>query len=96
MPVGLDCFSPMLMSMAGQDQHRLGKGVDWIKLMSYAHTLGPAGIPFELLALADWLVEHTGLDEQAALKLLSQASELGLSAAEIAGEFGHLTLAQSS
>ncbi len=78
MPVGLDCFSPMLMSMVGQDQRRLGRCVDWIKLMSYAHTLGPAGIPFELLALAGWLVNYANLNEQEALKLLSLASALPL------------------
>jgi hypothetical protein len=74
--VGLDCFAPALMPMVGQDLRPLSRCADWTKLMCYAHTLGPAGMPFELLALADWLVERAGLDEREALELLSQASGL--------------------
>jgi len=80
MPVGLDCFSPALMTMVGQDNAALAACADWVKLMCYAHTLGPAGLPFELLSLADWLVERAGLDGPGALELLSQATGLPLPA----------------
>ena len=47
--------------------------------MTYAHTLGPAGLPFELLGLLDFLTS-TGLPEKQAISLLSQALELPLPA----------------
>ena len=46
--VGLDCFSPGLTRMVGQNLAALSQAVDWIKVMTYAHTLGPAGMPFEV------------------------------------------------
>ena len=39
--------------------------------MTYAHTLGPAGLPFELLELTNWLIAH-GASEQQALTWLSE------------------------
>lgn len=81
--VGLDCFSPALTSMVGQDLGALDACCDWIKIMSYGHAFGPAGLPFELLDLADWLMgqqmsDHVGehVGERAALALLSRASRL--------------------
>ena len=41
--------------MVGQDLSGMSGIVDWIKLMTYAHTLGPAGIPFELSGLFHYL-----------------------------------------
>jgi hypothetical protein len=54
--IGFDCFSPCLAQMVGQDLTELGRLCDWLKPMVYTHTYGPAGIPFELGCLADWLV----------------------------------------
>ena len=75
--VGLDCFSPALTWMVGQDLCALDACCEWIKTMSYAHVLGPAGLPFELLGLADWMVDQ-GMDEGAALACLAEASRLPL------------------
>ena len=76
--VGLDCFSPMLAPMVGQDLRALGKPVDWVKLMSYAHTLGPAGLPFELLELAELLTAQADLKTTDAMQFLINAVNLPL------------------
>lgn len=76
--VGLDGFSPALAYMVGQDLRELDRCADWTKIMSYGHTLGPAGMPFELLGLADWLIEKHGVSEAHALALLSDAAKLAL------------------
>jgi hypothetical protein len=76
--VGLDCFSPALTYMVGQDLGMLAPHCEWIKVMTYGHTLGPAGLPFELLDLADWLIDQQLASEAEALKWLSQASHLPL------------------
>ena len=75
--VGLDCFSPSLAWTVGQDLGTLSTHGAWTKVMSYGHTLGPAGMPFELLGLAEWLIA-SGTTEQAALAMLSGASGLPL------------------
>jgi hypothetical protein len=80
MEIGLDCFSPCLAGMVGQDLAAVSRHADWIKLMSYAHTLGPAGVPFELLGLYDELTREAGLDESEALACLSQSTGLPLPA----------------
>jgi len=82
--VGLDCFSPALSTMVGQDLAMLGAHCDWIKVMTYGHALGPAGLPFELLGLADWLVTQQLVSEAQALELLSQATCLLLPASRTA------------
>ncbi len=76
--VGLDCFSPALARLVGQDLGALSRIGAWIKTMSYGHSLGPAGLPFELLALASWLIEQQGAGEQEALDLLASAAGLPL------------------
>ena len=76
--VGLDCFSPALAWMVGQDLQALDAHCEWVKIMSYGHTMGPAGLPVELLGLVDWLVARHGVDETQALGWLSEASGLGL------------------
>ena len=76
--VGLDCFSPALTWMVGQDLSALNAHCQWIKIMPYAHTFGPAGVPFELLSLADWLIERQSIGELDALEVLSQAARLRL------------------
>jgi len=75
--VGLDCFSPSLAWMVGQDLGVLDELGAWIKAMSYGHTLGPAGMPFELLDLAKWLIA-CGHSEQDALAALAEACDLPL------------------
>ncbi len=78
--VGLDCFAPSLAGMVGQDMAALGKVAAWIKSMTYAHTLAPAGMPFELLALADFLTAQSGLDETRALVEIGRSMHLRLPA----------------
>lgn len=78
--VGLDCFSPALAGMVGQDLSALNACADWVKIMSYGHALGPASLPFELLGLADWLVNQMAVTESAAMGGLSLASRLPLPA----------------
>ena len=58
--VGLDCFSPALAHMVGQDLGALAGCCDWIKVMIYGHAFGPAGLPFELMDLVDWLIATGG------------------------------------
>ena len=50
--VGLDAFAPLLAAFVGQDVCALGKLVDYIKPMMYRRTHAPAGLPFEVDALA--------------------------------------------
>jgi len=76
--VGLDCFSPTLAGMVGQDLAVLDQYADWIKIMSYGHALGPAGIPWEMLQLADWLTAKYSLDENDALALVFSVARLPL------------------
>ncbi len=77
--IGLDCFSPALTHMVGQDLFALDKSCDWIKLMIYPRVFGPAGLPFELRALAKWLGDSYSLDETEAAKIVNDASGLSLS-----------------
>lgn len=74
--VGLDCFAPSLARMVGQDYEALDVHADWIKAMLYCHTLGPAGMPYELLALAGWLTEWHRINEWTALMALSEAARM--------------------
>ncbi len=76
--VGLDGFSPALTRMVGQDLGALDVRAEWTKLMTYGHTLGPAGLPFELLDLARWTMERQGAGATEVLETLSQASGLPL------------------
>jgi len=76
--VGLDCFSPALASLVGQDLDALNAHGEWIKIMTYGHALGPASLPFELLDLAGWLVGRQLVSEPEALEWLSLATRLPL------------------
>ena len=78
--VGLDCYSPSLASTVGQDLGALDRNCDWIKVMTYGHTLTPAGLPYEMLNLADWLVRHKAMERSEVLGWLSGASGLPLRA----------------
>jgi hypothetical protein len=76
--VGLDCFSPCLAHMVGQDLGALDSCCDWIKIMTYGHALGPAGLPFEMLALTSWLTNRHALKEPEALACVARAARLTL------------------
>ncbi len=82
--VGLDCFAPSLTRMVGQDLAQLTQVCEWIKVMTYLHTLGPAGLPFELLDLAQWLIEEKAIPEAQALAWLSTVTQLPLPATRAA------------
>ena len=76
--VGLDCFSPTLTRMVGQDLSAMNKSCDWIKLMTYPRVFGPAGLPFELRGLAEWLRLRHDLQETEAVRIVNEASGLSL------------------
>lgn len=78
MAVGLDCFAPSLARLVGQNLEALDALGQWTKVMVYGHTFGPAGLPYELIDLAQWLVDRYRLDETAALPILSQTTGLPL------------------
>jgi hypothetical protein len=73
--LSLDCFSPILTRMVGQDLQSLDRVCDWIKLMIYPRVFAPAGFPFELLSLATWLV-HAGWMESETKDILAEATGL--------------------
>ncbi|HBY08334.1 MAG TPA: hypothetical protein DEH22_11285, partial [Chloroflexi bacterium] len=75
--VGLDCFSPSLTRMVGQDLSALAPLADWTKLMIYGHARGPATLPYEIGALANWLE----LPESEALAQIDTTLGLALTAA---------------
>lgn len=74
--IGLDCFSPALTRMVGQQLSALNSSCDWIKLMTYPRVFGPAGLPFELNALSKWLNERFSFTETDAVKTVWEASGL--------------------
>ncbi len=75
METSLDCFSPSLAWMVGQDLEALDKVSLWMKVMTYPHTYGPAGLPFELLGLLNWLQKWDTGNE---LEILRECSGLDL------------------
>jgi len=75
MATGLDSFSPSLAWMVGQDLGALDKISAWTKIMTYPHTYGPAGLPFELLGLRDWLKEQ---ESSSCVEALRECSGLDL------------------
>ena len=92
--IGLDCFSPSLTRMVGQDLSTLNKSCDWIKLMTYPRVFGPAGLPFELNALSEWLKARYNIDETEATQIVNEASGLflrpnGLGSESITHEIQH-------
>jgi hypothetical protein len=80
MAVGLDCFTPRLVRMVGQDLTALNATCEWIKIMTYTHTLAPAGMPFELLGLASWLTSRFHISRLQILHCMAKASGLPLPA----------------
>jgi hypothetical protein len=84
--VGLDCFSPSLTRLVGQDLYALNGSCDWIKLMTYPQVFGTAGLPFELCALAEWLRKRYNMDEAEAVEVLNEASGLSLTPSGLRSE----------
>jgi hypothetical protein len=72
--VGLDCYSPTLARMVGQDLPALAGYCEWIKVMTYARAYGPASLPFEILGLADGLMGSDGESELEAMTCLTEAT----------------------
>ena len=89
--IGLDCFSPCLTGMVGQDLHSLGPCADWIKVMSYAHTRGPAGIPFELTGIFDYLSTNTDLEPSRILRWISDTIDIPLPSTRQALEYNGIS-----
>lgn len=84
--IGLDCFSPGLTRMVGQDLSTLNSFCDWIKIMTYPRVFGPAGLPFELNALSNWMSARYNMGETEAVKIISEASGLSFSKDELDSE----------
>jgi hypothetical protein len=77
--VGVDLFSPSLARIVSQDYVQLSKMADWIKPMLYLKTMGPAGLPIELLSLIQ--IMKTGnnfLSESDVMELIQETIGLGL------------------
>jgi hypothetical protein len=77
--VGLDCFSPTLTPMVGQNLAGLSASSDWIKGMIYLRAFGPATLPYEILDLAEGLQPSGAGDESVALDNLAIAAGWELS-----------------
>ncbi len=85
--IGLDCFSPSLTHMVGQDLRAMGECADWVKLMTYAHTHAPAGLPFELSGLLQYLIASTQLSDEQVFELLGEITRL-----QLPGNLGSLSI----
>ncbi len=72
--IGLDCFSPTLTRMVGQDLAALAECCDWIKVMTYARAFAPASLPYEITGLAHWLASTETQEEQEALTYVAEAT----------------------
>jgi hypothetical protein len=72
--VGLDCYSPTLARMVGQDLSALVGYCDWIKVMTYVRAYAPASLPFEVTRLANWLMGSGGVSEPAAMAAVAQGT----------------------
>ena len=76
--VGLDCFSPTLAYSVGQDLAALDNIGDWIKTMTYLHTFAPAGLPFELNGILEFIKRNKALDVGSIIEWLSQVTLLSI------------------
>jgi len=75
--VGVDLFSPSLRNIVSQDYERISRHVDWKKPMIYCKTMGPAGLPMELLSMAQILMDHAlRLSEREALEIIGELTGL--------------------
>ena len=76
--IGLDCFSPSLTRMVGQDLASLTPLADWTKIMVYGHAFGPATLPFEFADLVNWLIRSREITEDLALMEVAKISSFPL------------------
>jgi len=74
--VGLDAWSPALAPLVGQALEALSPWADWVKVMTYRHTWGPAGLPYEVAHLAWQMAAEEG--EEKALGTLGNLLGLPL------------------
>ncbi|MBC7315149.1 MAG: hypothetical protein H5T70_01840, partial [Chloroflexi bacterium] len=75
--VGLDTWSPALAPLVGQALEVLSSWADWVKVMTYRHTWGPAGLPYEVAHLARQITAEKG--EEKAISTLGSLLGLPLS-----------------
>lgn len=75
--IGLDSFSPALTRMVGQNLAALDALGGWIKGMTYPRVFAPAGLPFELLGLLDWLAS-CGVNPAEAMAAVAATTRLPL------------------
>jgi len=69
--VGLDCFTPSLAPITGQNYSYLFKYADWIKPMLYTSSFAPAGIPYEIKSIIEGLIKiNRDLREESVLSFL--------------------------
>jgi hypothetical protein len=88
--VGLDCYTPSLARLVGQDLPALAERCDWIKVMTYVRAYSPASIPFEILGLANWLMTPDGESESRAMACLADAAGWRLPSRRAAVRHGRL------
>ena len=73
--IGLDCFTPSLAPITGQNYAYLFKYADWIKSMIYTRSFAPAGIPYEIKSIVEGLIEiNRDLREESVLSFLQGCS----------------------
>jgi len=60
----------------GQDLAALDSIGDWIKPMTYLHTFAPAGLPFELNGMLEFIIKKNALTVAEANPWLSQVTRL--------------------
>ncbi len=76
---GLDCFSPSLARIVGQELCELAPLADWTKIMVYGHAFGPATLPFEFTDMAKWFAANESCSEDQSLEELANISGISLS-----------------
>lgn len=82
--VGIDLFSPSLAPFVSQDYHKLSSLSDWVKPMLYMHTMGPAGLPLELIAIVKTIQNlNPYLSESSIWEFLSASISLDLPTSSI-------------
>lgn len=69
--IGLDCFTPSLAPITGQNYSYLFTYADWIKPMIYTRTFAPAGIPYDIKSIVEGLIKiNKDLKEESVLNFL--------------------------
>lgn len=69
--IGLDCFTPSLAPITGQNYSYLFKYADWIKPMLYTRSFAPAGIPYEIKSIVEGFIKiNRDLREESVLSFL--------------------------